>query len=107
MLAVVRACGDHPPPPSLTALRGLPCTVSAATPLYPAALASNLGLFELAQEPGMASCFLCTQVGLEPMQAAAFAKQLYSEGVFTVGTFLGIPHATINAKVARQILSLT
>ena len=44
---------------------------------------------------------------MEPVQAAVFAKQLFSEGVVTVGTFLGIPHATINVKVAMQVLSLT
>ena len=95
MLAVVRACGDHPPPPSLTALRGLPCTVSAATPLYPFALAYNLDPGQLAQVSELASCFLCTQVRMEPMQAAIFAKQLYGQAVSTVGTFLGITHEEI------------
>ena len=98
MLAVVRACGDHPPPPSLTALRGLPCTVSAATPLYPVALAYNLDLGQLAAAPAMRSCFLCTQVRMEPVQAAIFAKQLYGEAVSTVGTFLQMTHETIITK---------
>ena len=94
----MRACGDHPPPPSLTALRGLPCTVSATTPLYPGALASNLDLGQLAQASELASCFLCTQVGMEPVQAAIFAKQLYGEAVSTVGTFLQMTHETIITK---------
>ena len=37
---------------------------------------------------------------MEPMQAAAFAKQLYGEAVFTVGNFLRITHATINATLS-------
>jgi len=90
----VRACGD-PPSHSLTALWGLLCTVSAATPLYPVALAYNLDPGQLAQKAELASCFLCTQVHMEPMQAAIFAKQLYGEAVSTVGTFLGITHEEI------------
>ena len=35
---------------------------------------------------------------MEPMQAAAFAKQLYGEAVSTVGTFLQMTHGTIITK---------
>ena len=73
-------------------------TVSAATPLYPFALAYNLDPGQLAQVSELASCFLCTQVGMEPVQAAIFAKQLYGEAVSTVGTFLQMTHETIITK---------
>jgi len=73
--------------------------VSAATPLYPVALAYNLDLGQLAAAPAMRSCFLCTQVRMEPMKVAVFAKQLCEQTIFTVGDYLGTDHATVNAKV--------
>ena len=91
-----------PRPPSLTALSGLPCTVSAATPLYPVALAYNLDLGQLAQARDLTSCFLCTQVGMEPMKVAVFAKQLCPQTIFTVEDYLGTTHATINAKLSLR-----
>ena len=48
----------------------------------------------------MTSCFLCTQVGMKSMQAAAFAKQLYTQTTFTVGDYLGLTHAIVNAKLS-------
>ena len=53
----------------------------------------------------MTSCFLCTQVRMEPMQAAIFAKQLCEQTIFTVGDYLGITHATINAKLSLHCVS--
>ena len=76
MLAVVRACGD-PRPPSLTALWGLPCTVSDDTRLFPPGLDFNLGVDALANTDGIQSCFLRKEVPLSLEAAAHFAKQLY------------------------------
>ena len=53
----------------------------------------------------MTSCFLRIQVRMEPVQAAVFAKQLCEQTIFTVGDYLGITHATINAKLSLHCVS--
>ena len=37
---------------------------------------------------------------MKPMQAAAFAKQLYTQTTFTVGDYLALTHAIVNAKLS-------
>ena len=101
MLAVARVVNHwrcpHPSH-SLTDLWGLLCTVSDDTPLFPAPLASDLDLNQLAQEPAMVSCFLCTQADMSPMGAAIFAKQLCAAAVVTVNDFLCLTHAECEAQ---------
>ena len=82
----------------LTALWSLPCTVSAATPLYPFDLAYDLTPGQLAQKAELASCFLCTQLNMSAEAAAIWAKQLCAVAVVTVNDFLRLTHAQCEAQ---------
>ena len=68
---------------------GLPCTVSAATCLYPPDLNTDLGITQLAATPGIKSCFLHAKVGFSEFAVVEFAKELKAERIFTVKDFLG------------------
>ena len=69
---------------------GLPCTVSAATYLFPPDLNTDLDTTELADKPGFKSCFLRTHLDISTDSAVRFAKMLHSEAIFTVGDFLKV-----------------